>query len=451
MARPKKPTTAGPVEAADEAGTPADEASGLEDGKILDYITGKPVAENDKERVRQRIARAMFHEYGISVDDMEPDFRVKVDGSHKKVDIAIFEPGAEHTAGHVRRIVVCQKELKIGDKGAYKMRDHEQAEKEFGLLHGAMTELPYCKYGLWTNGLEFFFFEGTRTRFDVKFKPIGDWPMGDESIGTRDVVWLGGAEVCVKHGHPGNLDEQERHHERGNDAGPPVGLPHGKQPEAPPKHRLTEVVRMAAESPEPRVENLPSACRITPERLQLSVRNDFHDKPDREDKQSSDVGQTDGVWMARGCGELEWRRNEHHQTALQNKNLEEADPPITSRAVALTERGIAWVLGLATAPEEQVQPQADRPESHHSEEQRLCGREAGRDSRVSGDEQEGHRPPRVDDAGVAANDADDPQGGHQTEHQGGVLREKRGSHSATSNPVFMSGRPQTVSRTRACP
>lgn len=188
MARAKKSGTAEAVDANDENGAAAQDSSALEDGKILDYISGKPVAENDKEHVRQRIARAMFHEYGISVDDMEPDFRVKVDGSNKKVDIAIFEPGAEHTAEHVRRLVVCQKEPKVGDKGAYKMRDHEQAEREFGLLHGAMAELPTCKYGLWTNGLEFFFFEGTRTRFDVKFKPIGDWPMGDESVGTRNVV-----------------------------------------------------------------------------------------------------------------------------------------------------------------------------------------------------------------------------------------------------------------------
>lgn len=50
-----------------------------------------------------------------------------------------------------------------------------------------MTACPNCKYGLWTNGLELFFFATTRSRFDVKFKPIGDWPMGDESIGTRDV------------------------------------------------------------------------------------------------------------------------------------------------------------------------------------------------------------------------------------------------------------------------
>ena len=61
---------------------------------------------------------------------MEPDFKVKVDESNKRIDIAIFESGSDHTPENVRRLVVCQKELKLGDKGAYKMRDHEQAAKD---------------------------------------------------------------------------------------------------------------------------------------------------------------------------------------------------------------------------------------------------------------------------------------------------------------------------------
>jgi type I restriction enzyme M protein len=182
MAKKKTTNTAPDVEGS------SDDSTQIDDGKILDYITGKPVAENDKERVRQRIARALFHEYGISVDDMEPDFKVKVDGSNKKIDIAIFEAGAKHTPENVRRLVVCQKELKLGEKGAYKMRDHEQAAKDLEFLKAAMTACEDCKYGLWTNGFEFFFFRVERTRFDVKFKPIGDWPLSDESIGTRDVA-----------------------------------------------------------------------------------------------------------------------------------------------------------------------------------------------------------------------------------------------------------------------
>lgn len=193
MARPKK--TAARVSTAteaDEDGTLSDKASAIEDGHILDYITGKPVAENDKETVRQRIARALFHEYGLSVDDMEPDFKVKIEdsgrSSKKKVDIAIFEPGSEHTPENVCRLVVCQKELKLGDKGAYQMRDHDQAAKDLEVLKDAMASCENCKYGLWTNGLEFFFFYVKRTKFDVKFVPIGDWPLADESIGTREVA-----------------------------------------------------------------------------------------------------------------------------------------------------------------------------------------------------------------------------------------------------------------------
>jgi len=164
------------------------EVTALEEGKILDYITGKPLKDSAKEQVRQRIARALFHEYGISVDDMAPDFKLNVDGRHKKVDIAIFEAGTEHAAENLRRVVVCDKEPNHSKKGAFKMRDHKQAEKEFGLLHGAMAEAENCAYGLWTNGLEFFFFRREKTRFDVKYEPIGDWPMADESIGTRDVA-----------------------------------------------------------------------------------------------------------------------------------------------------------------------------------------------------------------------------------------------------------------------
>lgn len=166
------------------------DAPDIDEGKIFDYITGAPLKDSDKERVRQRIARAIIYEYGIAAEDMEPDFKLKVGGKNRKLDIAVFQAGTEHVAENLYRVVMVEKEPKVGTKGAYRMRDPDEARKEFEVLEAAMAEVESCKYGLWTNGLEFFFFQKEITRFDTKFKPIGDWPMGDETIGTREAASL---------------------------------------------------------------------------------------------------------------------------------------------------------------------------------------------------------------------------------------------------------------------
>ena len=167
-----------------------DELRSLEEGQLLDYITEQPVKDTPKEQVRQRIARALFHEYGISVEDMVPDFKMKIDGRRKSVDIAIFAPGTEKTVQNLERIVICEKEPTTGSRGAYRMRDHAQAKKELGPLYEAMSqeEAVNCRWGLWTNGLDFFFIEKERSRFDTKFHPRGDWPMADGTLGSRTVA-----------------------------------------------------------------------------------------------------------------------------------------------------------------------------------------------------------------------------------------------------------------------
>ena len=116
----------------------------LEEGKLFDYITGNPVKDNDKEQVRQRIARAIIHEYGIAAEDMEPDYRVKVGGRNKKIDIAIFRPGMPHEDANLYRAVAIEKEPKVGTKGAYRMRDPDEARKEFELLESIMAEVESC-------------------------------------------------------------------------------------------------------------------------------------------------------------------------------------------------------------------------------------------------------------------------------------------------------------------
>jgi len=167
----------------------------IEDGMMLDYLTNNPIKQTPKELVRQKTLRALFHEYGISAEDMELDVKVKIDGKQKKIDIAIFEHGADHIPENIRRIVICDKEPKKGKKSAVKMRDHDQAHKDLQLMEDMMREqvgdkylLEKCQWGLWTNGIEFFFVEKEESRFDTKFNAVGDWPLADETLGSRDVA-----------------------------------------------------------------------------------------------------------------------------------------------------------------------------------------------------------------------------------------------------------------------
>ncbi len=53
------------------------DAGSIEDGKVVDYITGNQVKDSPKEKVRQRIARASFHEYGFSPNYMQAGIRQK--------------------------------------------------------------------------------------------------------------------------------------------------------------------------------------------------------------------------------------------------------------------------------------------------------------------------------------------------------------------------------------
>jgi len=153
-------------------------------GYTLDYVSGKQVKETPKELVRQRIVRALIHEYGFSPEDMELDFSL---GGRKKVDVAIFHHDTSHTVENLSRAVLCRPEPNAG-KNAVRIRDFEQAAKDLDEIETIMREVGAIQYGLWTNGLEFFFIEKEQKRFETKCIPIGDWPMAEESVGTKDVI-----------------------------------------------------------------------------------------------------------------------------------------------------------------------------------------------------------------------------------------------------------------------
>ena len=172
----------------EDSGFPV-ETDVVRDGFVLDFISGtREVKETPKELVRQRIARALFHEYGISVEDMAADFPVLVGGRRRRVDVAIFTSGETHASENIQRVVVCRPEPKQTKRGAVKMRDYDQAAQDIAEVQPFFEEIDACRYALWTNGLEFFFLQKKATKFQVDAEPIGDWPPADESLGERNVL-----------------------------------------------------------------------------------------------------------------------------------------------------------------------------------------------------------------------------------------------------------------------
>ncbi|MBK8463947.1 MAG: restriction endonuclease subunit M [Nigerium sp.] len=156
----------------------------IQSGYTLDYISGRPIKETQKELVRQKIVRALIHEYGFSPENMALDFSV---GGRKKVDIAVFHHEKPHTLDHLSRAVICRPEPKQG-KNAVRIRDFQQASKDLEGIEDIMEQVDSIQHGLWTDGLDLFFVQKERTRFETKCVPIGDWPLTEESVGTKDVL-----------------------------------------------------------------------------------------------------------------------------------------------------------------------------------------------------------------------------------------------------------------------
>src|ERR1035437_2445599 len=144
----------------------AESAPVLAEGMMTDFITGHPVKESEKEKVRQEVVRQLISEYQIAPENMEADFPVKVEGKRKKVDIAIFESGKEHTLENLRRAIICRPLPNVGRKSVIKIRDYAQAEKDLDELRGLMTAAEGCEWGHWTNALERFFLHKEKRRFE---------------------------------------------------------------------------------------------------------------------------------------------------------------------------------------------------------------------------------------------------------------------------------------------
>lgn len=170
-----------------EPGAPV---ASLSDKDIIDVVTGCVVKLRGNEKVRQQVARFLSVEYGIPVDDMARDYPIPIGSGGgrrgvKKAALAVFASGEPHTLANLQRVVICKPEPK-GGRAVTKLRTHEQAGADLAELEALLGsgQTPQARYGMWTNGLDFFFLHRESSRFGAKFEPRANWPIETSAGGA---------------------------------------------------------------------------------------------------------------------------------------------------------------------------------------------------------------------------------------------------------------------------
>lgn len=159
----------------------------LQDDEVFDFITGDKVVKlTEAEKVRQRIARVLVHQYGIDPHDMEADVSIPVVNvktgrkSRRRASIAIFEPATDHDElPNIRRIVVTKprpNDSRTVSKIRTFARAKEQVDEVADLMHAAG---PGCVYGMWTDDKDLYFIRRDSSRFEDEYLPMANWPRGD--------------------------------------------------------------------------------------------------------------------------------------------------------------------------------------------------------------------------------------------------------------------------------
>ncbi len=145
----------------------------------------------------------MIESYGFDRGDLEVDYKPAIpEHGRKRADIAIFQPGSEHTNENLQRVVVCKTQKKSD-----KLRSPQEAERDLSSLRELMGLLPSVALGMWTNKQEEFLFRAERTRFEVRFNPLGVWPAPGEHTNGLDKT---GGVIQVSADGPARIGNSNR-------------------------------------------------------------------------------------------------------------------------------------------------------------------------------------------------------------------------------------------------
>ncbi len=153
---------------------------------FINILTGNKESASVKKLLVQKVLRQFIESYGFDRDDLEVNYNPQIPGQgRKRIDIAVFHPDAEHNNDNLQRIIVCKTQKKRD-----KLRSITEADTDLRELKELLELIPSATLGMWTNGQEEFLFQVERTRFEVRAKPLGVWPVPGER--TADLDRTGG-------------------------------------------------------------------------------------------------------------------------------------------------------------------------------------------------------------------------------------------------------------------
>ena len=108
-------------------------------GRLRCVITGRLRADTPEENVRQRVARSLIDHYGYDKADIAVEFTVHLGQSRRRIDLAVFLPGRDHTPENVYIVIECKRE------------DVRPTDADNGVeqLRSYMAACPNCRFGMW--------------------------------------------------------------------------------------------------------------------------------------------------------------------------------------------------------------------------------------------------------------------------------------------------------------
>lgn len=116
----------------------------IPEGKIADYIDGKPRNDTPEEYVRQTIERRLIHELKYKAAQIQIEYSLRNGTTRIRADIVIWDSSIqEHTQDTIKIIIECKKDS----------IPPENSKEGIEQLKSYMNLCPNCEWGMWTNSI----------------------------------------------------------------------------------------------------------------------------------------------------------------------------------------------------------------------------------------------------------------------------------------------------------